>query len=703
MNLHEWAKTILLGDTLEDKLCSPPNLTDTTRSPTIHLPTLPGRPSKLRLCRTPHQRATVFPTAHQLASPESRGIALHFFMNHELLATELMALTLLKFPEAPRGFRTGITKALREEQAHMKMYMRRMESLGVGVGDVPVNGFFWERLSAMATPMDFVVQMSLTFEQANLDYTLYYEALMTEHEDLSTAKILRKVYEDEITHVRHGLHWFNRWRPPDESEWDSYTKLLGPRLSPVRAKGPRFSIPARQKVGLSKTFVDHLMVFSASKGRPADIFLFNPGCEEELGKGLDSKLVKMLAQDLSILLAFLAKPSDIVLSVTRPRSEFLLELQELGFVLPEFLTPSGLAKRLKAHRLHGALRPWAQTDSATRMLETSGIKDVPPFNNDEVFSKAWAKNVLAEFISKHPRYQPFITPPWAVGRTCQSTDEVFEEQKRILGHGHESVVIKAPFSTSGRHRKRLLPGYTASPDDLRWIKRMLRRQGPLVVEPWFHAFRDLSIVIPLVEDENDELRLLRFFTNPKGQYLGHVLAPPLLGCPAQLLRGLSEVSPQKNLMSLFKDITSHTQKCLIKEGYRGPAGIDILVYTDAEDQPRIHPIVEINPRWTMGHVAHALRARLAPRSTGVWAHLPRKSLAATGYSSFSAWARALLHALPPKTEERGGQTKVKSGAVMTNDPTEAQSVLTVLVAHENLAHLQGDLRRWFPDPAFHQL
>lgn len=42
----------------------------------------------------------------------------HFLTNHELLAAELMALVLLKFPDAPKDYRAGVYEAMREEQMH---------------------------------------------------------------------------------------------------------------------------------------------------------------------------------------------------------------------------------------------------------------------------------------------------------------------------------------------------------------------------------------------------------------------------------------------------------------------------------------------------------------------------------------------------------------------------------------------------------
>jgi len=117
---------------------------------------------------------------------------LHFLANHELLATELMALVLLKFPDAPKEFRMGVYRTLREEQAHTLMYMRRMKECGLHFGELPVNDYFWRMVSGMEEPIDFVTRLSLTFEQANLDFSKHYATLFRQVGDSSTANVLEK-------------------------------------------------------------------------------------------------------------------------------------------------------------------------------------------------------------------------------------------------------------------------------------------------------------------------------------------------------------------------------------------------------------------------------------------------------------------------------------------------------------------------------
>ena len=111
MELREFAERILCATTLEEKLIDPPGerLTDERPGPAWDFSAEPGRPAELRFKPSGSDKAGTagkaeFPGLHGLDTEAGRGKVLHFFANHELLATELMALALLRFPDAPRPF-----------------------------------------------------------------------------------------------------------------------------------------------------------------------------------------------------------------------------------------------------------------------------------------------------------------------------------------------------------------------------------------------------------------------------------------------------------------------------------------------------------------------------------------------------------------------------------------------------------------------
>ena len=112
MEISVFAKNILFSGDLEGKLFVPSDLTDRQPMHSVTLPSQPVRPRSLELARWKHSARVSFPTKSELIDPVKVGVLLHFFANHELLALELMALALLKFPDAPQSFRVGIAQTM---------------------------------------------------------------------------------------------------------------------------------------------------------------------------------------------------------------------------------------------------------------------------------------------------------------------------------------------------------------------------------------------------------------------------------------------------------------------------------------------------------------------------------------------------------------------------------------------------------------
>jgi uncharacterized ferritin-like protein (DUF455 family) len=255
MNISDFSKEILLGSSLDSKLF---NCDDLIFDEYVgrEIPLTPSRSEKIKF--SPDQLK--FPKKNTLKNDSSKALALHFFANHELLAIEMMAAALYCYPtltEEDKKFKRGIVSALRDEQKHFKLYVGRINELGVEFGDFPVNDFFWKQMPDLKTPSEFFSMMSLTFEMANLDFCIHYKEIFESLGDDKTASILNTVLEDEITHVSIGRHWLEQWKPTG-SLWEYYKSLLPEKITPARAKGIIFSREARLKAGFSEDFINSL-------------------------------------------------------------------------------------------------------------------------------------------------------------------------------------------------------------------------------------------------------------------------------------------------------------------------------------------------------------------------------------------------------------------------------------------------------------
>ena len=173
IQLQAFAERVLFGTTLEEKLSFPSEeIVDTKPGDPVKTPRVLPRPAQLAV-RDDEKRVAA-PSGSKLIDEKERGRLLHFFGNHELLATELMALALLKFPDAPASFRRGVLETMKDEQIHTQLYIHRMQQCGVEFGELPLSDYFWKSVSSMEDPFDYVTRLSLTFEQANLDYSREY-------------------------------------------------------------------------------------------------------------------------------------------------------------------------------------------------------------------------------------------------------------------------------------------------------------------------------------------------------------------------------------------------------------------------------------------------------------------------------------------------------------------------------------------------
>lgn len=253
----DFAKQILLGEKLEDKLLDTPIQWDKWK--TFELPVLPGRSGRISFS----DQQLKFPKVSRLNENERKAMALHSFANHELLAIEMMASAILLYPhsdEEDLRFKKGILTALKDEQKHLSLYIKRINELGFAFGDFPLNDFFWRQMAKLQTPSQYTSVMALTFEAANLDFAQYYSRIFKEYGDLETARILDVVLEDEITHVAFGAHWMKRWRQ-DKTLWNYYLESLPWPLTPARSKGNGFDPLLHNKAINDENFIDELVKF----------------------------------------------------------------------------------------------------------------------------------------------------------------------------------------------------------------------------------------------------------------------------------------------------------------------------------------------------------------------------------------------------------------------------------------------------------
>lgn len=707
MELREFAEQVLFATSLEEKLRTPEVITDECPGSVLPTPLAPGRPASL-VFKAHAAGKSEFPGLHRLEQVSERGKLLHFFCNHELLATELMALVLLKFPDAPAAFRKGVLQTLKDEQAHTRLYLDRMKACGVQLGDFPVSGYFWRCVAPMVHPIDYVAGLSLTFEQANLDFARFFSGRFGAVGDAETAQLLEKIYRDEIGHVAYGLRWFRRWKTPGSSDWEAFCRTLKFPLSPQRAKGFNLNFAGRQAAGLDENFIAQLNVYSQSKGRTPNVFLFNPFTEGRLAEGRrfnPTKPQAQLARDLENLPQFLCRQDDVVLLERRPAVEFLSHIKQAGFPLPEFVSlPTGMGEL--ASRKLGALRPWAWGPDSMDTLKPlfSSITREPisagsHFNQHiaQFYSKAWSAAFLRQLICENNSRADSVFARWIctedeIGVAVHSLAAAEEALAAIRARGHQRIVLKSAFGVAGSNALRVFEP-ELQPAQRRWLENLFAQNREVVVEPWLDRVLDFSVQL---EMNARGLKLSGFtglINDARGQFIANFAEPHFhQRLPVRVIakfRAAADVSGY--LLAMYEEIFSRLESELRAAGFSGPLGIDAFVYRTADGQIRLKPVVEINPRYTMGRVLVELMGRVAQGVSGVFRLVNPSQLRALGLAGFTAYARRLAEREPLRLEGEL-QPRIREGALCLNDPGEVQVCLATFQAGARVEDLLPELK-----------
>jgi len=656
--LRDLALQILEGEDLwADKCVSLAHFSDDAPGAPYGGPPIPGRGAGISLKARPPMPDS--PSFSALGDAGVRGRLLHAMANHELQALELMALALLRFPHADRRFRRGLAHVMADEQTHLTLYVQRMQALGVQLEDLPLSDFFWRALHTIDHPLTFIVQMGLVLEQANLDFAAHWSKRLRAAGDVETADILDRVYAEEVGHVRHGVVWARRWKNDEDTLWDTFLKHTGEPMTPARAVGPVFDRTARSRAGLPQDFVDRLQTVGMSRGRPSDVWWFHPDVEAALGHArrttspyTPKRGVQQLGHDLAALPALLATPGDIVLVPEPPRPDWLAHRYAAGLPMVQFVhDPAHLVGRTL-----GRAEPWGWSPAAARQAQHLLLP--APTRDPSIHAKSGLLAVARSLLTDAP--EPFWSGAGVVPVRCTSLSEVLSQHAELVQSGHRDVVVKGDWSASGQHRWVLRNGAEPSSSECARLEGLLARHGAVTVGPWLDRVMDLSFHADLSEDGTLQHRgVVRFHTHPDGRFAGAGVASPHWGLERTLVRWLLDDGRDRNRLGrTARRVLEALAPCLREAGHTGPVGVDALVHRTAEGLA-LWPLVEVNPRWTMGRVALSMRGMV--RGGG------RLSLLRRGQHP--------LIGAPPDTPlprpERHADGRLSAGEVWLTDPRGA--------------------------------
>jgi len=232
--------------------------------------------------------------------------------------------------------------------------------------------------------------------------------------------------------------------------------------------------------------------------------------------------------------------------------------------------------------------PWGWTPTAVAAGGRAGavVRPVPFETVARVNSKLWSHALERELGVALP------------GAALASTfEELAEAVARACPGAGDKWVIKSPYGFAARERV-LGRGPFIEEPQAKWARRRVGRGETLIFQPWLEVVREYGVGLEVGEDGRVEvLGVSDLQTNGAGTGTGYILGRP----PAP--RRLDELERVARLVG----------ERLYEEGYRGPAGVDALEHAGG-----LHPLLEVNARYTMGFVALAVEKSLRPSAPVFW-------------------------------------------------------------------------------------
>jgi len=310
----------------------------------------------------------------------------------------------------------------------------------------------------------------------------------------------------------------------------------------------------------------------------------------------------------------------------------------------------------------------------------------------QLYSKAWSADLLRKVLAGWAK-ESWICTDSEVGLPVETIEAALAAVKNIRQCGHHRVIVKECLGVAGHNAIRLwepevLEGQRS------WMENTLNSGRQLVVEPWLERELDFSIQLEMGLEGLKLRGYTGLMNDARGQFLGNWAAPNYVRRPPSKVLELFRAVPgfPEKLQTLCDEIFRQLEVELHRVGYLGPFGIDSFIYRTPLGERRLKPIVEINPRYTMGRLTLELMKQVAPGCFGKFRLFNRATIQKEGFDDFTAYARHMERSYPIRL---GGDsvTRICSGVLFLNEPTRARVCLAVFQVGSSLGELMQSTAR----------
>lgn len=177
----------------------------------------------------------------------------HALAHIEFVAIDLALDIVGRFgAEMGEAFIADFLAVAADEAMHFAIIERHLATMGAQYGDLPVHDGLWQ--AAGDTAYDVSARLAIVpmvLEARGLDVTPATLTRVKAQGDIKGAKILQRILDDEIRHVRAGSSHFANWCTENGKKPQNHWKMLVKKHFKGRIKPP-FNDSARLAAGLSR-------------------------------------------------------------------------------------------------------------------------------------------------------------------------------------------------------------------------------------------------------------------------------------------------------------------------------------------------------------------------------------------------------------------------------------------------------------------
>ena len=241
--------------------------------------------------------------------------------------------------------------------------------------------------------------------------------------------------------------------------------------------------------------------------------------------------------------------------------------------------------------------PWGWSRYTARLLTQAGLVGDAGIDFDRHRELSHRRTAIAAH-SRLPLIEGVAAPD-----ACEARD-ISEAMECVARWGE--VFIKTPWSSSGRGVWRVTAD--AGAHEQTKIAGAIRRQGSVVVQRAYDKAQDFAMLFDCDPLGAHFLGYSLFFTGSgAGAYAGNRIMTD------DAIEAYLSATVAPGILPVLRDEVAKALGKTLGGAYSGPVGVDMLVTADGT----VVPFIEINLRYTMGFVAHAIAARgLAGQSAG---------------------------------------------------------------------------------------